>query len=203
VSTAIILNLLYGRANVYPLTSREVARTHLVRSSVALLEGAATTELDRYNAIADAIAYEMPDLIDVSLSNVVKLRQDEDVFADVRSALTELAESTSTADSRSYAHYHRDVRDRAEDLVRPKFENFAKVAFRKNLLSAATSFAAGKMVRLGINSLASLTGEVAHPVTDPLARAADKATRSLVNQRIVKSGSAREIAKTILLSVLQ
>jgi hypothetical protein len=112
-----------------------------------------------------AVSYGVPALPDTSLEDVVNLRLNEELFAQLRSKLVEMMNEVarSTTVTAGYRAMIDEVRTIAEDIVRPAYEEFE----RKRRHGAVTNWivekAAGGVVLLGLNGVAHALGSPVGP----------------------------------------
>jgi hypothetical protein len=105
------------------------------------------------------LAYGVPVLSTISLADIVKLRANEEVFAEVRGALVALQDQcTQDGVPNSWAQYQRQVRAFAEDVVSPVYDGLNRRLQRGRIMSGLVGAASGALARLTIHAAASLLG---------------------------------------------
>jgi hypothetical protein len=145
-----------------PVTSNPHLAKHWEQYSRIVLGGHPSHAVP---SIGPAVRYTVPSLVNVRLDEVIRLRRNEEVFAELRSALQTLAEVCSAgAAPDGYQAYTTQVRNNAEDIVRPAFERLRKWRRRARLtkwggkaLVTAATFGIGAVA----DTLASIAGDLA------------------------------------------
>jgi hypothetical protein len=197
------LRILYGDLALSPVATSRVSISHMVKSSATVLDGIQAPDVDRVDPIATAAKFHVPSLSSVSLSDLLKLRKNEDIYNDVRSCLLDVLQSIDDATTTSYRAYEDAIRERAEDLVRPTYEKVSAKRTKQKLASLITGYSLGKAVSMGIHGVAAFFSGPAALATRAAGGASGKLVENQVRKRINKGGEEAEIAKSIMLSVLE
>ncbi|MCW6005363.1 hypothetical protein K1W54_12330 [Micromonospora sp. CPCC 205371] len=203
VYDGVIMNRLSACSGLTPFTSSRVVQNHLARCSLIATEGCQAPAVDSFDAARSAIKFRFPAMSAVSLSDLVGLRLQEELFSDVRAAFTALAGSIAdTTTPRSYTNFQEVAAAIADDIVGPVHARLDRERRRARLTSVVGSYLASGVVSLGINALATLLGGPVGLAARSAGGAAGNAARAAASGRLGRRNKERELACSLLLSVL-
>ena len=132
VRDAVQFNKLCGDIDATPVVSSPLVRNHLLNSAAVILDGGRAGVRENGQALEAAVAYRVPSLVGVSFADLVKLRLNEEIYHDVRRCLESLASSVAMSTMPgNFASYEREVREQANDIVRPTYEKLMAKLKRK------------------------------------------------------------------------
>ena len=153
------LNELYQLALIAVLSSSVLVSSSRPALAMAAFVSAAVTrtvELDRLQVPSTLATYRLPTLASVSLPDLIKLRGNEEVFHNVRTALmaVEAAVATRVVDE-DWNGFQRAVAEISYDILRPHYDMLMRQIRRKKGLSAILGGGASLGVKLGVHGIAS------------------------------------------------
>lgn len=202
IEHAVMLNVTYREAALVPMTGSSIGRTHLTRSAKVLVDGLTAPDVAQHDAIMAATKYRVPPVANVSLEDLIRLRLQEEIYQEVRECLISLVNSVAGCHVSSYHSYEIEVGKAADDLVRPTYEKLNSRRHKNRLASLVAGYAAGGMITMAFNAIASmLTGPLAiggHKA----ASIAGQAGRRAVSRRIDPQHHELAVANSVLLSIL-
>lgn len=186
-----------------PITADRDTRSRLVRETRLFMGegGSDVISTAGDSSLQVPINYKIPSAAGVSLEDVVRLRQDESLYEDVRVSLTKLARAVEDIGRMgTFTEYQAVVRDMADDLVRPTFDKLASTLQRVGWASKVAGLVGGAVVRLGFGGL--LTPILGPHVATSAGNTAGNASQSVIEKRIKRHQPERETARKLLVSVL-
>lgn len=130
------------------ITSDPKIEHHLARTARVLIDGQPGPE---HSPAGLAIRYNVPSLARKGLDEIISLRENEEVFENLREALGSLAAKCAEEQPGSFDEYKSIVGALAEDMVRPSIEKLKSWQRRSNVLALG-----GKSVGLGMGAGANL-----------------------------------------------
>ncbi|MBV8893553.1 MAG: hypothetical protein JO266_16565 [Acidobacteria bacterium] len=183
----------------YPLTpivSNPVVKYHLQQYSRLLLGQRPQSGHEEVSPLSPAISYQVPVFGD-SLDDIIRLRQNERVFAEVRTALVKLgkvcaASLEASGKPESYEAYTGLVGEYAEDIVRPAFEAVQRLQ-RQAAMREFLPKAALKSCTFGIDFF----------VCPGLGTTVDMACEPLIGRKAARAQKDARVAGGILKSLLR
>jgi hypothetical protein len=205
VQDAVRFGFIHRESRTVPMASQVTTGKHLTRSSLAILEGLSTPAVDTYRPELDAIGFRIPSLRGVSLADIVRLRLQEDIYEDARSCLVELLQIIrQEAPANNYGQYVKTLRNCADDIVGPTYENLSNQARRAKLSALLGGLGAGGLTSLAFNAVSALlTGPGAVAIKSAGNPAGNIARKSVEKRTQRKRRAAElEIACSILVTIL-
>lgn len=149
-------------------------------------------------SVSPAIEFGFPALSEVSFADLTRLRDNEEIFADVRTALNKLGEVCAAAAAPdTYENYKALIHDNAEDIVGPSMARLTRLQRRTKALQLA-GVGLGKAVSFGLNAAAK-TGHA--PGAGQLAGPAGSLTQKALGRRSKRTSEDLTIALGILRSI--
>lgn len=133
-----------------------VCSTSVTASLVRRLTSTQTPSYRREESILGppGVKYAIPSLGNVSMNDIVKMRSNEEVFAEVRNALLNLQAECLARGGTDIGKYNELISEAANDIVGPVHQRLARSLKR----SKVKSLAAGGLVRVGLKGFSSLLG---------------------------------------------
>jgi hypothetical protein len=176
------------------VTSNLIVAHHLEQSARVLLDGMADpSSPSRISSMNLAVSYRVPSLSNVRFSDIAKLRKNEEIFGEMRSALSTLAEACKRSDTpESYSSYKKLVGDKADGIVGPVHEKLKRWQRRASAQKLA-GIGLGKAVTFGINAAAKTghapgVGRLAGPVGSAVQNTVGKRARSVHDDAEIACG---------------
>jgi hypothetical protein len=146
-----------------------------------------------------AAAFEIPSLAHVSLADIVTLRNSEEIFEEVRVALTTLQDECALLHSSDWGSYQREVDRHASEIVGPVHAKLKKSVQSSSILATAVGAATSGLVKLCVGGLASLFGSLGSP--PGIAQSAGKIAKNTARKRFLHR--EREVACSILVQLVE
>jgi hypothetical protein len=204
VRDAIQLGKLCGAIEATPIISRSLVRAHLLNAARVVLDGRHAS-LDRSRQSLDAaVAYRVPSLAAVSFADLMRLRLNEEIYYEVRRSLDTLALSVgSSTVPKNYATYERQIRERAEDIVRPAHEKLKARLRHENITSLMAGFGVGGLISLGISGLAMLTHGVSELAVRSTGTTANNLGKAAAERKFGRNRNELSTACSILVTLLE
>jgi len=192
--------------NVGPVVSDPHTHTHLLRSSRILLgmePQASGGFKGRAPDLSVPLRYQVPSVAEVPLADLVRLRLNEELYAEVRESLTEMAEAVERSGvTGDYFRYQRVVAEIAEATVRPTYERLTKEVRRATWAAKIGGLLAAGAIRLGFTGLATAVGGPAGAASKPIGNASANLAKKAVEKRGARKGHDKKIATSLLVSLL-
>lgn len=189
-------------AALIPIGSDPRTLHHIEAGGRILLEGGVEDGSAESSIFGPAIQYRIPRLSHVALEDIVALRQNEELFQDLREGLTRVAEEAAGADaSNGYEAYSQVVRSLAGDLIEPIHTRLERDRKRANRRNTIWGRALAGMVSLGVKGIGTLLG-FPPPIPSKLGTSAGTLARSKVTKRSASRRRDLEVAGSILYSLL-
>jgi hypothetical protein len=195
-------SLIIHETGVLPVAADPRVLQHLDRCSRVLLDhGLPSRPALNVPSYEPAVRYHIPSLAHISLGDVIRIRRNEEVFQDLRTCLTRLAQDASAAGHREgYLAFSELVRSLAEDIVRPTYEKLEKTRRRAKTRSILWDWASGGLLSLGMRCLGTFAG-VPGPAVSTVDTVA-KIGRKQVTKRLLKNQRDLELAGSVLYSLM-
>ena len=187
--------------SLIPVPSSRLAREHLLRSSFVSLEGLAMSPTPP-DHVKHAVHIGLPNLSTVTLDDLVRLRQNEELFARFRAAIVEVARIVADIESGDFSQLQREVQEAADSLVRPTYEELTRRSQSAKLRALIGGYASGAAVSLTLNGIVSLVSGPGQVLMRGAANVASSSTREKVRNRLAGRTRDIEIARSLLLSTL-
>lgn len=173
--------------NLSPIVTDVDFKNHILQGSRLALNS--DSELTPQRALTTPVSYQIPDLSEVTFTDIYNLRQDEAVFQELRTALSSLSAACATVDEPGSIQAYRDfIVEYAGDIVRPSFEALQKLQRRAQIKYIASKLVA-RTLTFGLNDFIEHTGDIIR-AGDPLI--GRKSKRRMQNAKL-----ACKILKTI------
>lgn len=201
ITDALSMQQLAQNLNIVPFTRSDVVRNHLVSSSRILFgEDPALTDFQR-EGVAAAVTYQLPGVSNVTLGDVVRLRQNEDVYHELRTGLTELAAAVAmNGHDASYANFEAVFNELSAHYLAERFEKLEAPAKRTTLARTVASWGASGAVSLMMNAV--LLAVNPDPLTEMAARAggnlAANASKAAIDRGTVHRSREMETVRTLI-----
>lgn len=180
-----------------PVTSSPAMSYHLEQCARVRLDGHPGSAVSPTSIPpSPAISYGIPSLSEVSFADIIRLRQNESVFKEVRNSLVSLAAiCAEVAMPDSYDSYKTAVHDYAKDIIHPAHERL--LAMQRNAsVWGLIGVGVGRAVSLGIHA-AGKTGHA--PGVGHLAGPAG----SMTQKAIGRAAEGRHRDATVALGILK
>ena len=204
VKDAVQVNLLCREIEAAPLISTPFVRNHLLNSTAVVLEGNGAKFAKKDQSLDAAVSYRVPSLAAVSLADLIKLRLNEDIYYEVRECLQSLAFGVAAPNLPvSFGAYEHEVREQAEDIVRPVCEKLNTKLKREKALSLVGGYGIGSLISLGINGLAMLTHGAAEVAVRSTGNTANNLGKNLGQRLLGRDRYDLSTACSILVSLLK
>ncbi len=182
-----------------PVTSSETMTYHIEQCVRLKLDGKPASLEPSSSPVGPAVSYGLPSLSEVSFADIIRLRENEPIFAEVRNALGQLATACAQEGQPSdYRSYKNTIHTHAEEIVRPAYEQLMKMQRRAQLRKLA-GMGIGKAVGLGLHA-AEKTGFA--PGAGKAAGAAGSGTQKLVSGNAQRNHQDAEVGLDILKSIM-
>jgi hypothetical protein len=191
-------------ARTVPVSARIQVLEHLRRSAAVLLpEGDDHVGRAPAAAYSPAVSYRVPALSNTTLEEVINLRLNEDLFAELRQKLVEVVTEVGSSDpsQTSYSSYIASVRTVANDLVRPTYDNLERQRKRATAKNWIWDRSTSGAVSLGINGIARILGVPATLSRGP-AGTIGKGVGKISTKKSRRQQKDLEVAGAILVSLL-
>jgi hypothetical protein len=148
------------QAAILPITSDSRTWEHLANCSRVLLSGGARTcAIEGKPSYEAAIHYRVPAMSNVSLNDLINLRQNEDVFHTLRRCLIKVSDQVATVEhANGYHSFSASVAGLADDIIRPAYEELERARRRASVRSKIWDYASGGVISLGVSALGALVG---------------------------------------------
>jgi len=204
VEGAIQLNLLTSLSGLKPIVTSRLANIHLARSSASLIDGPSAPLIGQVDPLTTAANYGLPELSQVSLDDLVRLRMSEDIYEDLRLIVTEVAQQAGSSQTDDYWAYERRVQNIASDLVTPIWERATRRTTKSRQLAFISGFGAGGSVSLFFNGVALLLPPLASDATRAAGTPVANEARNRARNRTLQASKVPELetARSIMMSIL-
>jgi hypothetical protein len=200
---AVILNRMYREAALTPIAAGNLSRTHLSRSAKVQLDGLTARDVKQHDALSSAARCGIPAVANVSLSDVMRLRLQEEVYGDVRNSLRDLMMTVADGGPPgSYRECEIRVKNAADEIIRPVYEKLNSRLRREKLTGVIVGYAVGGAVTLAVNAVAALLSGPAALAAHHTANAAGNIGKKRTAKRISGASHEREVACALLLTVM-
>lgn len=147
-----------SRANVTPVCARtESARLITLASKHLVDRDHWWKNADTPSSLSlPGVSFEVPALSHVSLAEIVALRNNEEIFQEVRGALTNLQEECARFPGRlDWSAYQNEVSQHASEIIAPAHSQLKKRLLKSSVLSTAIGAGTSGLARLCIGGLVS------------------------------------------------
>lgn len=173
---------------------------HLLQGTRVLLNGEPDkTARPEPTPSSLAVSHQIPSLSEVGFGDLTRVLQNEEVFAELRTALTTLSIACSLEPEPSdYEAYKQAVHRYAEDIVRPAFEKL-ELWRQREQRKAWGATALAQTIGMGIDALASLrTGGMPTPAGAVAGMVSERTLRRRPEQNEYGISIARDILASVL-----
>jgi len=182
-----------------PLSAAKDTLTHIQRGGAVLLDDDPGLISPTFKA---AVEYRLPSLRHASLSDLIRLRLNEEVFHELRGCLDAVAISAEHVSLRGgYGHFRTEFSKLSEDLVRPTYEKIQKMKRKASIRSLIWGAGTSGAISLGLSGAARLLG-VPRTVASGPARGVGQLAGKQAKKRLNAMVSDCEVAGSALLSLL-
>jgi hypothetical protein len=201
-----ILEFAFLTREIYsvPVSANADVLAYLHRTGAVLLPGGDKAMMETFAAdYAPAVAYSVPALSNTTLQEIINLRLNEELFHELRAKLIEVMHEVASSGCvhSSYNSYIAEVRNIAEDIIRPTYDDIERRRKKASIKNWLWEKATGGMVKLGINGFAWCFG-ISGPLAHGPAGAAGDAVGKAMNKSRRREQKDLEVAGTVLVSLL-
>ncbi|MFC7848208.1 hypothetical protein ACFUTU_06980 [Arthrobacter sp. NPDC057388] len=189
-----------------PMTSRAATARHFrMATSLAARDETGSTDNAQSEAAGHvarpdpALALVLPALGNLTFQQLIKLREDDDVWADMRTALTHASAVAGElhAGGMGYLRFLQSVKERVDDVVRPVSDRLQQDLKHEKWKSVVTSWYGAGLVQLAIHGIAMVLPPVA--LTGGFA---GRAAKDAISHSRAGHIENLETASTLMLSLL-
>lgn len=172
-----------------PVTTDPVVKHHLTQGDRVLL-GEDPDAVPAESSASRFLRYRIPDLTDLSLSDIARLRNDQEVFAEIRWALSTVTrEAEKAGECEDLSDYRKFLYECGADVLNPAFDGLRRME-RRAKTKSFLSKAARKGLTLGLDAFLT-------PAAGALGDAFEYVARGQPNPRLQNVKVAHGILKSL------
>jgi hypothetical protein len=157
----------------------------------------------KHSDLAPLAARELPNLTNISLQDVLDLRQNEEIFEKVREALAGLSAVVASSHFESYEELRMGLRREVESKVIPVHRELSSLERRMARNSKIWSTLSAGVVRLGITGLHFVTHGFSAAAIEAAKIPAGDAVKAGVRRRAKNNARSVSAANKILIQITE